>query len=50
MDGLLPLAYDDKPPAIYPLAARAALAHLEKLELEGRVAREGAVWRRVTTP
>jgi endoribonuclease LACTB2 len=45
IDGLLPKAYDDKPPAIYPLAARAALAHLEKLEHEGAVARDGDVWR-----
>ncbi len=45
IEGVLPKAYDDKPPAIYPLAARAALAHLEKLELEGAVSRDGDVWR-----
>ncbi len=35
-------AYDDVPVAIHPLAARAALAHLVKLEEEGRVRRDGA--------
>ena len=33
---LVPRAYDDKPPQVYPLAARAALAHLEKLVEDGR--------------
>lgn len=33
---LVPRAYDDKPPQVYPLAARAALAHLEKLAEDGR--------------
>ena len=38
-EGLLPLAYDDVPEAIYPLAARSCLAHLLKLLEEGRVHR-----------
>ena len=42
---LVPLAYDDKPPEVYPLAARAVVAHLEKLEAEGRVVRDGDLWR-----
>ena len=49
VEALLPLAYDDKPPEVYPLAKGAAWAHLEKLELEGRAAREERgglkVWR-----
>jgi glyoxylase-like metal-dependent hydrolase (beta-lactamase superfamily II)/8-oxo-dGTP pyrophosphatase MutT (NUDIX family) len=36
---LLPLAYDDVPEAVYPLAARSCLAHLLKLLEEGRVHR-----------
>lgn len=33
---LLPLAYDDVPPLLHPLAARALRAHLLKLAAEGR--------------
>jgi glyoxylase-like metal-dependent hydrolase (beta-lactamase superfamily II) len=42
---LVPPAYPDVPPAIYPLAARSLLAHLLKLEAEGRAVREGERWR-----
>lgn len=35
---LLPLAYDDTPEAVYPLAARSLRAHLDKLQAEGRAA------------
>lgn len=35
--GLIPRAYDDKPPEVWPLATRAALAHLQKLEADGKV-------------
>ena len=38
---LLALAYDDTPPHLYPLAARACLAHLEKLVTDGRAHRDG---------
>lgn len=38
---LLPVAYDDTPEKLYPLAARACLAHLEKLVEDGRVERRG---------
>jgi glyoxylase-like metal-dependent hydrolase (beta-lactamase superfamily II) len=34
---LLPLAYDDTPEAMFPVAARSLLAHLEKLAHEGKV-------------
>lgn len=43
--GLLPLAYDEVPPRIHPLAARSLLAHLLKLKREGRVQNEGDLWR-----
>jgi glyoxylase-like metal-dependent hydrolase (beta-lactamase superfamily II) len=42
---LLPAAYDDASPAVWPIAKLSIEAHLEKLEREGRVvraAREGA--------
>jgi glyoxylase-like metal-dependent hydrolase (beta-lactamase superfamily II) len=42
---LVPPAYPDVPPAIYPLAARSLLAHLLKLEAEGRAVRDGDRWR-----
>jgi glyoxylase-like metal-dependent hydrolase (beta-lactamase superfamily II) len=44
---LVPLAYPDVLPAIYPLAARSLTAHLEKLEREGRARRDGDRWARV---
>jgi glyoxylase-like metal-dependent hydrolase (beta-lactamase superfamily II) len=43
---LVPAAYADVPPAIYGLAARSLLAHLIKLEREGRARRDGELWRR----
>ncbi len=42
---LLDVAYDDTPKFLYPLAARSCLAHLEKLVEDGRVARDGDVFR-----
>ncbi|MCB9557256.1 MAG: MBL fold metallo-hydrolase [Deltaproteobacteria bacterium] len=43
-------AYDDVPPTVWPLARRSALAHLHKLEADGRVIRTSpdgqACWRR----
>ena len=41
---LVPVAYDDAPPAVWPLAARAVEAHLIKLERDGRVTRRGERW------
>lgn len=38
---LLEDAYADTPPALYPLAARSCLAHLEKLVRDGRATRDG---------
>ena len=43
---LLPAAYPDVAPAIYPLAARSLLAHLLKLERDGRARRDGDAWAR----
>jgi glyoxylase-like metal-dependent hydrolase (beta-lactamase superfamily II) len=37
---LVPPAYPDVPPTIYPLAAHSLLAHLEKLGREGRAVRD----------
>lgn len=42
---LLPLAYADTPSTLYPLAERALLTHLQKLEREERVLYEGGGWR-----
>jgi glyoxylase-like metal-dependent hydrolase (beta-lactamase superfamily II) len=36
---LVPLAYDDASPAIWPIAKLSIDAHFEKLEREGRIAR-----------
>lgn len=41
---LVPAAYPDIPPAIYPLAAHSLAAHLLKLEAEGRARRQGEGW------
>ncbi len=41
---LVPRAYPEVAAALYPLAARSLLAHLIKLERDGRVRREGEVW------
>jgi glyoxylase-like metal-dependent hydrolase (beta-lactamase superfamily II) len=38
---LLPMAYEDVSPAIWPIAKLSIDAHLEKLENEGRIARTG---------
>lgn len=46
VDALLPRAYADTPATLYPLAERALLTHLQKLEREGRAMYEGEGWRR----
>lgn len=43
-DDLVPLAYADTPQALWPLAARACLAHLVKLEEDGEARVEGSVY------
>ncbi|MBW2462678.1 MAG: MBL fold metallo-hydrolase [Deltaproteobacteria bacterium] len=42
---LVPVAYDDAPPAVHPIAALATEAHLIKLEGDGRVTSAGGRWR-----
>ncbi len=44
-DELVARAYDDTPREVWPIAARSARAHLQKLVREGRVAFDGARWR-----
>ena len=39
VEALVPPAYPDLAPALYPLAARSLLAHLHKLVHEGRARR-----------
>jgi ribonuclease/clavin/mitogillin len=46
IDALLPRAYADTPKTLYPLAERALLTHLRKLEREGRAMYEAEGWRR----
>lgn len=41
---LVPLAYTDTPTPFWPLAVRSTLAHLLKLERDGRAQRDGACW------
>lgn len=45
VDVLVPRAYPDVQPVLYPFAARSLLAHLQKLAAEGRVVADGDVWR-----
>ena len=42
---LLPFVYSDTPRDLWGLAERSLLAHLEKLERDGRAVRVGAAWR-----
>ena len=44
---LLALAYADTPRTLWAYAERSLLAHLIKLEREGRARREGSGWRRI---
>lgn len=44
---LVPIAYDDTPRIMWPLAERSLRAHLVKLEQDGRVVEDGDVWRSV---
>ena len=50
VEELVPPAYPDVPPMVWPLAARSLLAHLYKLEREGRARRDGERWRAVSLP
>ena len=46
LDALVECAYTDTPRELWPYAERSLLAHLLKLEAEGRARREGERWRR----
>lgn len=48
LDALVPHAYDDVSTKLHPIAKRSLLAHLEKLEVDGRARREGEEWRAVS--
>jgi glyoxylase-like metal-dependent hydrolase (beta-lactamase superfamily II)/8-oxo-dGTP pyrophosphatase MutT (NUDIX family) len=55
LDALLPRVYADVPAGLHPVAARSLLAHLLKLEGEGRVRRDAAAaaaqrWQLVDSP
>ena len=45
LEQLLPAVYDDVAPRLYPVASRSLLAHLLKLESEGRVRASQGNWR-----
>ena len=47
---LVPKAYDDVPPMLWPIAKLSIDAHLEKLEREGRICRAARVGARGVTP
>lgn len=44
LDDLVPVAYDDVNAALFPIAKRSLLAHLEKLVTDGRATRDGERW------
>jgi hypothetical protein len=46
LDALVERAYTYTPRELWPYAERSLLAHLLKLEAEGRARREGERWRR----
>jgi len=43
-DEVVEHAYEDTPPAVWPIALRSARAHLEKLAAEGEISVEGDRW------
>lgn len=45
LEGLVPAVYDDVPSALHNMAERSLLAHLIKLESDGRAARSQGLWR-----
>jgi hypothetical protein len=40
----VPHAYDDVSEKLHPIAKRSLFAHLEKLEVDGKVKRDGEDW------
>ena len=45
LESIVEAAYDDTPRELWPYAERSLLAHLEKLEKEGKALRESDLWR-----
>jgi len=45
LEALLPVVYNDVHERLYPVAGRSLLAHLIKLEAEGKVEQTQAQWR-----
>jgi len=45
LDELLPEVYADTPPRLHPVARRSLLAHVLKLQQDGRVVDDGECWR-----
>ena len=45
MDALVKKVYDDVPVSLHPMASRSLLAHLIKLQQEGRAGESGSRWR-----
>ena len=43
-EALVPAVYDDTPERMHRVAARSLLAHLHKLESEGRATQDSGVW------
>ncbi|HEY5809918.1 MAG TPA: MBL fold metallo-hydrolase [Povalibacter sp.] len=48
LDALVVSVYDDVDPRLHPIAQASLLAHLIKLEADGRVCREAEVWKTTT--
>jgi len=44
LETLLPVVYDDVDKSLHPMAAKSLLAHLLKLERDGRARSDGGVW------
>jgi hypothetical protein len=45
LEALLPAVYDDVPARVHPVASRSLLAHLIKLQADGRLEETRAGWR-----
>lgn len=50
LEALVPLVYDDVPANRHAPAARSLLAHLQKLEAEGKAVSDAGVWRAASLP
>ena len=48
LETLVPIVYDDTPERMYPVAARSLLAHLYKLEAEGRAGQNNDLWQLIS--